>query len=290
MDELNEKNIGLWHLLAASVEDLVLSYWDNLLESKHNLDKFREPIMTLKGIQHFEKSWTYRKINYWESQGLINPSRVNGTSGWRKFSLVEVVLLRVIADLKGLGMSIEAIDTTVSDMTDKESIFSGPGMTPIETFLLIALCTKQRTSLLVFIKGHALFHLTGYILQWINGVEMAHDRYIHLPFSKYVSQVFEGIQPDKKVDIHGMEFFAWPILDGKLRKVMNIIENDKYEKIVITKSNGEVKTIKTVRRRRGKFKNNYLIDLMRKNDARKFTIHFLDGRELVVTEEEMWKL
>ncbi len=42
---------------------------------------------------------TYRKLNDWDGRGLV-PHRRDGDLGWREFTLLEVIALRIIVDLK----------------------------------------------------------------------------------------------------------------------------------------------------------------------------------------------
>ncbi len=51
----------------------------------------------------------YRVINHWERKNLLPDGFVNALGGWRKFSLIETVWLRVMDHLRGFGLSLERI-------------------------------------------------------------------------------------------------------------------------------------------------------------------------------------
>lgn len=50
----------------------------------------------------------YRLINHWDSKGLIPPGR-DSSKQWRKFSIMDMIWLDVIEDLRAFGFSIENI-------------------------------------------------------------------------------------------------------------------------------------------------------------------------------------
>jgi DNA-binding transcriptional MerR regulator len=50
----------------------------------------------------------YRLINHWDKEGLI-PSRRDSNKQWRKFSIMDMIWLDIIEDLRAFGFSIENI-------------------------------------------------------------------------------------------------------------------------------------------------------------------------------------
>lgn len=50
----------------------------------------------------------YRLINYWDNEGLI-PSKRDSNKQWRKFSIMDIIWLDIIEDLRKFGYSIEKI-------------------------------------------------------------------------------------------------------------------------------------------------------------------------------------
>jgi len=50
-------------------------------------------------------SVTYRQLNSWEEQDLLTIKRKD--RGWRKFSIMEAVWLKIVAELREFGFPIE---------------------------------------------------------------------------------------------------------------------------------------------------------------------------------------
>ncbi len=60
---------------------------------------------------------TYTNINYWDRKGILNSQREN-ESQWRNFSFLDYVWIRVIAEMRDIGIPIEIIKEV------KEELFS----------------------------------------------------------------------------------------------------------------------------------------------------------------------
>lgn len=69
-------------------------------------------------------SISYRNVNHWEEMGLLFDDE-NRKDGWRKFSIVELVWLHIIKELREYGMSLEAIKKVKEAITfpDKKHQF-----------------------------------------------------------------------------------------------------------------------------------------------------------------------
>lgn len=52
---------------------------------------------------------TYKKINDWEEKGLIKPHRYTENTGWRRFSLSDIVAINLIVDMRKVGYGINYI-------------------------------------------------------------------------------------------------------------------------------------------------------------------------------------
>lgn len=76
-----------------------------------NLDKRLDPFKkrlterkyTAKNIQS-----TYRVLNHWATQGIIDAAQPEA-NGWRKFSIVDIIWLDTITELRKYGMPIEKL-------------------------------------------------------------------------------------------------------------------------------------------------------------------------------------
>lgn len=77
--------------------------------TQKHIHLLHEPIFTIKALKSITASLTYRKLNEWDAKGLICSSRKTKDIGWRKFSIVGVVRLRIISDFREIGFSSRKI-------------------------------------------------------------------------------------------------------------------------------------------------------------------------------------
>ena len=91
---------------------------------------------------------TSRKLNDWDEKGLLAKHRQN-KSGWRLFSIADVVRLRIIQDLKTYGMANEHVKKAINDvfeLNDSKRLFL------FETYLQIC-ATANKVVILVEYDG-----------------------------------------------------------------------------------------------------------------------------------------
>lgn len=74
-------------------------------------------VIYLKNMSVASTGLSYRIINSWENQGLIDTDRIN-MAQWRKFSFIDFVWIRIIADLRTFGFPLEKL------LRVKEALFN----------------------------------------------------------------------------------------------------------------------------------------------------------------------
>lgn len=95
---------------------------------------------------------TYRVLNHWMSEGLIEDDREDTSKGWRKLSLKDIVWLHIIRDLRKFGLPIEKIRVV------QESLFGDPKHGARNFELALLLCAAQpplNFFIIVFESGDA---------------------------------------------------------------------------------------------------------------------------------------
>ena len=75
-----------------------------LSDALSHLPEMRDRNIDLRDVPN-----SYRTINYWESAGVLDDYRNPPGQGWRKFSLIDMAFLAIIAQLRENGLSIEKI-------------------------------------------------------------------------------------------------------------------------------------------------------------------------------------
>ena len=110
--------------------------------------KINEPKFYPQQIIKLIPEITSRKLNNWDEKELLAKHRQN-KSGWRLFSIADVVRLRIIQDLKTYGMANEQVKKAINDvfeLNDSKRLFL------FETYLQIC-ATANKVVILVEYDG-----------------------------------------------------------------------------------------------------------------------------------------
>ena len=146
---------------------------------------YHKPNFKFKDIEKIFPNISYRMINDWDSKGLLVNHRENTEKGWRRFSLQDVIRLKIIQDLKSYGMSNDSILNCINDIFEPDKEHK---MYFFEFFYFIAFL-KRRSVIVVTKDGHAaFFREKDYYLAYNNGYSCAEPLLI-LPFAQYVAQL-----------------------------------------------------------------------------------------------------
>lgn len=106
-------------------------------ERKHRLDS---------------KEVSYRILNHWEQKGLLSTERPEG-KGWRKYSLLDIVWVHIIIQLRKFGYPLEKIHIIKESLSHKNEHVSA---FPILEFFIAISLAKVPCYLTVFANGEAL--------------------------------------------------------------------------------------------------------------------------------------
>lgn len=99
---------------------------------------------------------SYRILNHWEKLGLIDNDRPQG-KGWRKFSVIDIVWMEIIKELRNFGYSNDKILTVKRDLINRaESGIISKNILFIY-YVAMAICKKQAIFALVFSNGEIDF-------------------------------------------------------------------------------------------------------------------------------------
>lgn len=238
-------------------------------------DKGRQASQLLNEKQYSikETDETYRTINHWSSVGLVDDDEKSRGKGWRNFSLIDLVWIAVIAELRNFGFPLKNIRVT------KEFLFSGKKTESKSSLfeLYIALALMRRpVCLLVFSDGKCEPALQGEvetnqaffgdylpsfiridlnkIVQRIIGREDLKANYedtiVMFKLDKKELLVFQAIRDGKaahitirfkdgKVDM----LEATDEIDPK-KRVIDVLREGKYQTIEVKQTDGKVVSVK----------------------------------------------
>jgi DNA-binding transcriptional MerR regulator len=86
---------------------------------------FHNPRFTLQDAQEMIDDLTYRKINDWDDKGLLSCSREDDKAGWRRFSVIDILKLSVITQLRKFGVTTEKIKTITDKLSSNFDVPAG---------------------------------------------------------------------------------------------------------------------------------------------------------------------
>lgn len=113
MVHCNETRLNRLH-----VSDEFLAAIGDYLQKKKNGNKYIS-FLNKKRYTIKDTDSSYRMINHWSSQGLIDDARDENEKGWRKFSVVDLVWLHIIYELRKIGLSLDKIKKGYSSLSGK---------------------------------------------------------------------------------------------------------------------------------------------------------------------------
>jgi DNA-binding transcriptional MerR regulator len=95
---------------------------------------------------------SYRILNHWEQKGLLSSDRPEG-KGWRKYSVIDIIWMHIIIQLREFGYPLEKIFLVKEDLSlgdDPKTPF------PILEFYIAFAYTRVPSFLAVFNNGEAI--------------------------------------------------------------------------------------------------------------------------------------
>ncbi len=218
-------------------------------------------------------SVTYRQINSWEKEGLLNIKREG--AGWRKFSIMDAIWLKIIHELRGFGMSREQIKVTKQSLAF-ESKRCGVPMPMLEFYTAFAIGAKMPVLLLVFKDGAATpANFTQYkVAREHVGIE----NHLQINLNEILQSFFPNVELKPKhkaempLNVDEMELLAFmrigeyekievrykggkiDIIEGTERlatnKMAEILKEQSYDEIKIRRQGGQVTSVLRTKKKR----------------------------------------
>lgn len=136
---------------------LIASDWYdiNFIEGFLNADAESKRTLNEKRFIISNEMLPARTLNHWQQVGLIRDDRPDG-KGWRKFSMSEVIWIRIIMKLRKFGMNLESIRR----VRDYLEIYSSTGnqskFPELDYYILYAMKFNKPAKMIVFDDGQAL--------------------------------------------------------------------------------------------------------------------------------------
>ena len=255
------------------------------------------PYFSYKQAKKYINGLTYRRINFWDSQGFISGYRTKKNTGWRKFSVMDLINFNIITDLRILGVSSFFIKNTLDRLENKvfkEDLLIGQEEKTI--FLkeiqakFVGCLEGEKILLSIFCNGLSLIlnEKDSFIkLPEIYAVTPA----IILPFYVYAMRISSLLEHEYSIN---QESTISALLKNQIsikeKAILDAIRNDKYRNIIITKKNKDKIIVNAESVRSGNFSKKELLDLVDSHDYQEIKISIVDGRIIKIYQKEKNKL
>jgi len=220
-----------------------------------------------------------RVVNHWESEGVVEDPRENGT-GWRRFSILDIVWLHSVARLREFGMpmgklkySRRSLASLGSGQTDE-----GSTVTYYEFYLTRALL-RIPVSLIVFRDGEAEIATEneyGGILTRLTGGLADH---IRVDVNSILQQLFSSVDLSPKHDP------SLSVTDEEL-DILLMLRTGNFESLTVKLKNGEIERLEAEEM----IREGRIVDLLNDWDFQDLTIRRRDGENVHVSRTLLKKV
>jgi DNA-binding transcriptional MerR regulator len=172
-----------------------------------------------------------RLIGTWIESGLIDTDVRDNKGAWKRFSLRDLIWIRIIIKLREFGFSIEKIKE-VKHYLFKKSYQSRYAR--MFEFLVAQAMSKNRVGIVIFPNGIAYIGLEEQINDNMKHFDL-HD-FIHLDFNNIVQEVLpqEDLTPLSKTALE---------LSKEEMQVIDLVRTGKYKSLQIVFKNGQIERL-----------------------------------------------
>ena len=246
---------------------------------------------------------SYRNVNHWDKQDLLVSQR-SQEGKWRRFSFVDFVWLKVIEQLRGIGISIPLITQVkreifieitakqfydlfmksqqlkdrLSERGERDRLKKvlenglkewGKPISLLQLFICHTIINKTSLSLVIFSDG--------YWFPWDERIEVAYsnDDLERKTFDTHVQVSLTGIVKSFLGDERSIYLLPQlNVLPPKEVKLLEIIHSGEYESITIHFRNKKMKALEMVKAQEVKRK---IVDILSENDYQDIIIKSHQG-------------
>lgn len=222
---------------------------------------------------------TYRLINHWTDLGLVEDSARQSEEGWRRLSLVDLIWIKTLAEMRSFGVPLETLQAV------RNSIFKVPKnhATRPDFEYAVAHCLVKKNSsffLLVFSEGRAdVIDQDQLDFNKALGL-LSGESYLTISINAICKQVIPSLSiPINPISTH---------LDEKELSVVNAIREGRYDQIEVHSRDGKVNRIELKERRQGRQEK--IDELISKISFGEVTVKFQNGKPVLTEVVESRKV
>lgn len=252
------------------------------------------PIFTVSRLQEIDEGITYRKINAWESEGLIISSREKLDTGWRKFSIMDSVKLKAILDLKKMGFSREWVKNVMREWdsanidlwTPEESRLSRLIRLGVEHFIIACLLGVE-IFLVIKENGETFFLSETGAKRFYLWSSNKSSPIITLPFFSYVEKTADAMKSQMGLEKNStVEELFDSMLPYQERRISRWIRSRNYTEIVFKEFQSKETRIESGSKKDKQFSTKNILKAISKGDYYSIVITTRRGQKITVVREE----
>lgn len=220
------------------------------------------------------KIFSYRKINHWQKEGLIDFKKEGNE--WLKFSIMDALWLHIIDKLREWGVLLENIKKVKKSLSRFREE-TGKQMPLLEYCAFLGLIEKVPLTLIVFSDGScAPIRYEEYKLNMINGI----PDHISINLNRILQEFFpnDDLSPEFYLD--------FPLEQNELM-LLDYIRSTKCGQITINYKGGKMERLESVERvDAGK----RLSEILKENKYQKIEVIQKDGKIVSIVKKVSKKL
>lgn len=206
---------------------------------------------------------SYRLINHWTEEKLFGDSREEDSKGWRKLSMIDVLWLRILRELRAFGMPLEALRKT------RETLFlcNNKPYPALEVAFGMAL-KKMPVFVAVFKDGGADIAMLECI-EFTETLSGQMHPFIRIPINSLVNEILgreDGMKPEysSKVEVYESELDA-----------LENLRSGEYHSINMLSKDGKISRVETRRKVDGAER---IVDLLKETGFGEVTVKVENGK------------
>ncbi len=216
---------------------------------------------------------SYRLINHWTEEKLLGDDREEDSKGWRKLSMVDVLWLRILRELRAFGVPLETLRKTRKTLF----FFNNKPSPALEVAFGMAL-KKMPVFVVVFKDGEADIAMLECV-EFTETLSGQMHPFIRIPINSLIDEILgreDGLKPEysSKVEVDESELDA-----------LENLRSGEYHSVNMLSKGGKISRVETRRKVDGAER---IIDLLKETGFGEVTVKVENGKAVhtEVTKKE----
>ena len=210
-----------------------------------------------------------RMITHWQDIGLFEDQR-HTDSGWKKFSLIDILWMGIIIEYRNLGFANERIKPVRKFLFENTTIV-GKSISKLEYSAVQVLAFAKALYLITDVAGNIYLADDYEYVKLLQEGEVTN--HIVLSLNKVVKENIAVLFSEPN-------FNAFAGLNKEEIQVMLILRSESYQSVQVTKKNGEIDMIEGTERISEKDR---IIDILKQHEYQNIEIKQANGKVVLIS-------